>query len=175
MLKKDIKHHSENYMFFDLETKLDRQTNKHVVNYCIVHDFNDTENIFTCIGDFCKWAFVKKPKGYIFVAHYGKCYDFQFIAEWLIDHGVKPHITHNGQKIIQLEVKFDYNIRFIDSISFTLMTLKDFPKTFGLKELAKGYFPHKFNTDDNQDYVGQFPHKMYYGYDKMKKADKRAI
>jgi len=101
MLKKDIKPHSENYMFFDFETKLDRQTNKHVVNYCIVYDFNGTENIFCCIGDFCKWAYVKKHKGYTFVAHYGNVYDFQFIAEWLIDHGIKPHIIHNDQKIIQ--------------------------------------------------------------------------
>ena len=83
-------------MFFDFETKLDRQINKHVVIYCIVHDFNGTENIFACIGDFCKWAFVKKHKGYTFAAHYGKGYDFQFVAECLIDHGVKPHIIHNG-------------------------------------------------------------------------------
>ena len=30
----------------------------------------------------------------------------------------------------------------------------------------------KINTDDNQDYVGQYPHKMYYGYEEMKKADR---
>ena len=58
---------------------------------------------------------------------------------------------------MQLEVQCDYNIRFVDSISFTLIPLKDFSKTFGLKEAAKGYFPHKFNTDENQNYIGLYP------------------
>jgi len=41
---------------------------------------------------------------------------------------------------MQLEVKHDYNIKFIDSISFILISLADFSKTFGLTELTKGYF-----------------------------------
>jgi len=135
-------------MFFDFETKLDRQINKHVVNYCIVHDFNGTKNIFTCIGDFCKWAFVKKHKGYTFIAHYGKGYNFQIHCRMVNRSWSKTIHYTQRQKIIQLEVKFDYKIRFLDNISFTLMPLRDFPKTFGLKELAKGYFPDTFNTDD---------------------------
>ena len=71
-----------------------------------------------------------------------------------------------------MEVKHGYNIRFIDSLSFTLIPLRDFPKTFDLTELAKGYFPHKFNTDENQNYVGAYPDKEYYGYNEMKKSDK---
>ena len=46
------------------------------------------------------------------------------------------------------------------------------PKTFDLTELAKGYFPHKFNTDENQNYVGPYPDEKYYGYDDMKTSDK---
>ena len=173
MLKKDIKPHSEKYVFFDFETKLDPETKKHIVNYCIAQYFNSDEREFSNIDEFCKWVFNKaKHAGYTFIAHYGKGYDFQFIAEWLIAHGVKPNIIHNGQKIMQLEVKHSYNIRFIDSISFTLIPLRDFPKTFGLTELTKGFFPHKFNTDDNQDYVGQYPDKSYYGYEEMKKVDR---
>jgi len=108
-------------------------------------------------------------KEYTFIAHYGKGYDFQFVAEWLIVHSVKPHIIQNAQKIMQLEVQCDYNIRFVDSISFTLIPLRDFPKTFGLTETAKGYFPHKFNIDENQNYIGLYPDKQFYGYDEMKK------
>ena len=33
-------------------------------------------------------------------------------------------------------------------------SLSAFPKTFGLDELKKGYFPHYFNTNKNQNYVG---------------------
>ena len=172
MLKKDIKPHSEKYVFFDFETKLDPKCNKHIVNYCVAQYFNGNEKIFTNIDEFCEWAFNSKHKEYTFIAHYGKGYDFQFIAAWLIAHGVKPHIIHNGQKIIQLEVKHGYNIRFIDSISFTLIPLRKFPNTFGLTELAKGYFPHKFNTDENQNYIGPYPDKMHYGYEEMKKDDR---
>ena len=31
------------------------------------------------------------------------------------------------------------------------MALEEFPKSFGLDELRKGYFPHLFNTKENQD------------------------
>jgi hypothetical protein len=51
-----------------------------------------------------------------------------------------------------------------------LTALREFPKTFSLNELAKGYFPYKFNTDDNQNYIGTYPDKEYYG--EMKKKDK---
>ena len=46
----------------------------------------------------------------------------------------------------------EYKIRFIDSINFVASALASFPKTFGLKELKKGYFPHYFNKPCNQDY-----------------------
>ena len=175
MLQQKIKESSVNYIFYDFETKLDPTTKKHIVNYCVAQYFNGEEKVFTTLDGFCEWAFVTektKHKGYTFIAHYGKGYDFQFVAEWLIAHAVKPNIIYNGQKILQLEVKRDYNMRFIDSISFTLMPLKNFPKTFGLTELAKGYFPHKFNTDENQDYIGCYPDKEFYGYSQMTKKNR---
>ena len=130
--------------------------------------------MFYSLDSFCKWLFSKKHKGYTVIAHYGKGYDFQFIQDWLITHSekIKPHVIYNGQKILQLTVHSDYNIRFIDSISFIPMPLRDFPKTFGLEELSKGYFPHEFNTDENQNYSGSYPDKKYYGYKIMTKKNK---
>ena len=64
------------------------------------------------------------------------------------------------------------SIRFIDSFNFLKMPLKDFPKTFGMNELKKGYFPHYFNKTCNKRYVGSIPSKKHYGYSQMKK-DKR--
>ena len=180
MDKKDIKPPSEKYIFYDFETKL--VNNKHVVNYCVAQYFNEEqankckdtfERTFLTVDDFCTWVFNKNHHNYTLVAHYGKGYDFQFVAEWLIHKGVKPNIISTGQKIMMLEVKSDYNIRFIDSISFTMQPLKTFPKTFGLKELAKGYFPHKFNTDENQNYIGEYPSKEMYGYDELVEKDKK--
>ena len=40
--------------------------------------------------------------------------------------------------------------------------LSAFPKTFLLTELKKGYFPHKFNIPENQEYVGPIPAQDYY-------------
>ena len=42
------------------------------------------------------------------------------------------------------------------------MGLAKFPKTFGLDELRKGYFPHLFNKKENQNYVGPIPCEPYY-------------
>ena len=61
----------------------------------------------------------------------------------------------------------NYKIRFTDSVNFIQSRLADFPKTFGLTEMKKGYFPHFFNVPENQDYVGPIPDIKYYGPDKM--------
>ena len=171
MLQKELKPASDKYIFFDFETCL-VDDNKHEVNFAVAQYYSGEEYVFRSIDEFCKWIFNKKHKGYTALAHYAKAYDIQFVTQWMVAHSVKPKIIHNGQKIIQLELKQDYNIRFIDSISFTLMPLRDFPKTFGLSELTKGFFPFRFNTRDNQDYVGSYPDKEHYGYDEMKKVVK---
>ena len=48
------------------------------------------------------------------------------------------------------------------------MPLKSFPKTFGMSELKKGYFPHYFNEECNKNFVGLIPSKKHYGYNQMK-------
>ena len=60
------------------------------------------------------------------------------------------------------------SIRFIDSLNFLRMPLKSFPKTFGMSELKKGYFPHYFNKECNKNCVGTMPSKRNYGYNQMK-------
>jgi len=50
--------------------------------------------------------------------------------------------------------------------------LRVFPKTFELTELAKGHFPHKFNTPENENYIGKYPEPEYYGYETMKKKER---
>ena len=170
--RKKLNPTSEKYMFYDFETYLDEHK-KHIVNYAVLQDFNGNEWIFNNIDDFCEHVFCKKNKDYTFIAHYAKGYDIQFILNWLVSkRGFKPNIINVGNKVLSLEVKFDYNIRFIDSLSFTLCPLRDFPKTFELNELAKGHFPHKFNTPENQNYVGKYPEPECYGYETMKKKEK---
>ena len=58
-------------------------------------------------------------------------------------------------------------IRLLDSLNFLVMPLAKMPKTFGMIELKKGYFPHFFNIAANQSYMGPIPAPNFYGYDSM--------
>ena len=57
---------------------------------------------------------------------------------------------------------------FKDSLCFLPMPLASFPNTFGITELKKGYFPHAFNTPENQNYVGRIPDVEFYDPEGMK-------
>ena len=48
------------------------------------------------------------------------------------------------------------------------MPLKAFPKTFGEKELKKGFFPHWFNTKENWSYKGKMPDADFFKYNSFK-------
>ena len=82
----------------------------------------------------------------------------------------KPQVILRGTKLIS--IKFN-NIKYIDSYSFIPMALANFPKTFGMTELKKGFFPHKFNTPENQNYKGAIPGKEYYQSDYFSQLKKK--
>ena len=74
----------------------------------------------------------------------------------------------NGAKIMSLIVPH-CKIKMIDSINFLPMALAKLPQMFGFKELKKGYFPHLFNTKENQSVVmNTLPDTSYYSPDSMK-------
>ena len=58
-------------------------------------------------------------------------------------------------------------LKFIDSLFFLPMPLASFPSTFNLTELKKGFFPHLFNTPDDQQYMGRIPDLEFYDPDGM--------
>ena len=153
------------YIFYDLETQ--QNTGTHVVNYVNAQGFNGNEFTFENIESFCEFVFNDGHEGYTFIAHNAKSFDAQFILKYCIDNAIKPFCIYNGTKIMYMAIK-EFNIRFIDSINFVNGALGTFPKTFGLKELEKGYFPHLFNMPGNQTYVGPIPPKYYYDPDHMK-------
>ena len=82
----------------------------------------------------------------------------------------KPQVILRGTKLIS--IKFN-NIKYIDSYSFIPMALANFPKTFGMTELKKGFFPHKFNTPENQNYKGAIPGKVYNQSDYFSQLKKK--
>ena len=67
----------------------------------------------------------------------------------------------------------DFDIKFRDSFSFCPQSLASWPKTFGLTNVAKGTFPHRFNRPQNWNNVVPFPSTLDFGIDSMRQAQKQ--
>ena len=80
-------------------------------------------------------------------------------------------IIFSGSKIMYMNVPSDgLNIRLLDSLNFLPMPLTQLPKSFGLVELEKGFFPHLYNTEKHQnDLLIKLPDMQYYDPDSMSK------
>ena len=63
-----------------------------------------------------------------------------------------------------------YQIRFIDSYLFMVEPLKNLSDTYNIDTL-KGYFPHHFNINENQNYNGKIPSPEHFGVKNMKVKD----
>ena len=105
--------------------------------------------------------------------HNFRGFDGVFIIKQLYDMNLKvSKVLMTGQKILYFECG---QLKFKDSMSFLNMPLENFTKTFGLTELKKGYFPHKFNREENQDYEGDIPELKFYETVCMKTKKKEAV
>ena len=115
------------------------------------------------IRGFGQWLFSSQHKYFKTVCHNITGYDRYFLLEYLIDQSMRPDkIIYNGSKIMYMMVEKDLHIKVIDSLNFLPMKLSKLPKAFGFKELKKGWFPHFFNTRDNQEYLGPYQDSKYY-------------
>ena len=101
------------------------------------------------------------------MAHNFQEYDGYFIQDFLNKNAIKYDVILRGAKILSMTIPM-FNMKFIDSLNFIPMSLSQFPKTFGKTELCKGYFPHLFNKEENQSYVGPIPPVPYYSPNTMK-------
>ena len=163
-------------LFFDFECTQERGI--HEPNLCVVYDEEREVATFrgkNTVRDFCTWLFTPEHDKSIVVAHNFQGYDSYFILNHLNQHAIPYDVIYNGAKCMTLTTKtrekrtlFAIEIKFIDSLNFIPMALARFPKTFGLDELCKGYFPHYFNKDENQEYVGPIPCQDDYGANSMK-------
>jgi len=172
----------DGYIFFDIETYTDNNTNHHpnmIVaakrcstclesnNTCI--NCNNYYTFYT-MNSFCEWIFTHE--NFICIAHNLKGFDGCFVLDWILKNMLPidstPQIIVNGTKLLSINFR---SLKFIDSLSFISTSLETFPKTFGLKEIKKGFFPHSFNKPENFDknnninYVGAWPAKEYYQAD----------
>ena len=164
---------AKKYIFFDFESTQD--TGVHIPNY--VHatwecsdcmDMLDAQNCERCgpigsrhvtfegpntVHEFSQWLFSPENHESTAIAHNAKAYDSYFLLNHLVSIGITPQVILNGGKIISLKT-LDPKIEVKDSLNFFQMSLSKLPKTFGLAELKKGYFPHFFNKFQNAAYVG---------------------
>ena len=162
-------------LFFDFEATQEHGT--HCPNLCVVHDEEREVALFQgedTVKNFCEWLLTPEHKGCIVVAHNFQGYDGYFITKFLIDNAIHYDIIYRGAKSLSMTIPV-FNIKFIDSINFIPMSLAKFPKTFGQDELCKGYFPHRFNKEENQHYIGPIPCQNDYGVNFMKPGEREAF
>lgn len=117
---------------------------------------------------FCQWLFSAENYGATVLCHNFKGYDSYPILKYLHENAILPKVITTGSKYMSIEVPV-CKIRLIDSLNFIPMPLADMPKAFGETELAKGYFPHLFNRQENQSAIlSHLPDVNYYNPDGMK-------
>ena len=162
-------------LFFDFEAT--QEHGIHRPNLCVVYDEEKEVALFQgedTLKEFCQWLLTPEHKGCIVVAHNFQGYDGYFITKFLNENAIHYEIIYRGAKCLSMTIPM-LNIKFIDSLNFIPMGLAKFPKTFAQPELCKGYFPHLFNKDENQNYVGPIPCQNDYGVNFMKPAEREAF
>ena len=106
------------------------------------------------VKEFCAWLFSKQHANVTVIAHNARAYDAYFIYSYLLTQSITPEIIFRGSKIMYCKVGRGLNIKILDSLSFLNMPLDKLPKSYGLKEMKKGYFPHLYNTQEMNDLEG---------------------
>ena len=119
--------------------------------------------------DFCDWLIDERNKNSTVIAHNSRAYDAYFIYDYLMKKGNAPDpAIFTGSKIMYMKVGKGLNTRLLDSLNFLPMPLAKLPKSFGLQEKKKGFFPHLYNTPDHEnDILPSLPEAKYYDPDSM--------
>ena len=160
-------------VFFDIEARQD--TGTHVANLLIAEK-EDCEVPVVFRGEDCVKKFIlwldelSQDRLVNVIAHNLKGCDGYFIVdEYHKQHRIVRQLR-NGAKLLSINVN---RVCYTDSLSFFQMPLSNFTDTFGLTELKKGWFPHLFNTTDNENYVGPIPDKKYFVPESMSEKNSK--
>ena len=121
----------------------------------VLHDLDDLVNVPNS----------DEERKFIVVFHNLKGFEGMFILHELYQQQreVVDQLTV-GAKVLSFR---SGSFKFIDSLCFLPLPLAAFPTTFNRTELKKGFFPHLFNTPDNQQYVGRIPDLEFFHPDGM--------
>ena len=168
-------------VYYDYEALTDAEGNQTTILLCAETDDDDETKTFyglDCTSPFFDWLEELAvdqdgdDRPVIALFHNLKGYDGMFLLQYCYAHHreVTNQITV-GTKILSFQSD---RLTFKDSLCFLPFSLASFPTTFGIEELCKGFFPHKFNTAETQDYEGPMPPRDTYDPDGMsvkKKAE----
>ena len=151
-----------------IRLKIDEELT-HDYDKCFVERLSFTG--YDCVDSFCKWLLHERNKGAIIMAHNAAGYDSKFIHTWMIQNKGKrlDKVIRQGSRITYMYCK-KFEQHFIDSYNFFMSPLKKLSETYVIDTL-KGYFPHHFNTVENQDYIGKLPCPKMFGADRMMPKD----
>ena len=175
---------ADHLIFTDIECLLD---NTHTfVPILICYTIGRDEHVFHHWGTNCIQQFLeaihqwgedeKKEKGgatpeYTVFFHNLKGFDGVLTLNTLYNLNLKvTGQMGTGTKVLHFKHK---NLTFKDSLNFLNMPLANFPKTFGLEEMKKGFFPHKFSKLENLQYEGPIPNLQYFEPQHMSKVKKK--
>lgn len=156
------------FVYADYEATTDAEGIQNPILICAEEDEDETLSFY---GANCTEEFMNHlddltvdehgdERKVICIFHNFKGYDGMFILKHLYDtHRTVENQICIGTKVLSLSTG---DITFKDSLCFLAFPLLQFPSTFGIEELTKGFFPHKFNTEANQDYEGPMPPQEDY-------------
>ncbi|KAK3932712.1 putative DNA polymerase [Frankliniella fusca] len=118
------------------------------------------------MGQFFDYLQSFGPKTKILLAaHNSRSFDGVFVTQEAVKRKLKCEVTLQGAKILCMEIG---NWKFIDSLMFLPMPLSAMPKSFGLTELKKGYWPFMANKPEYYTYEGPLLDKHFYCVSTMK-------
>ena len=135
-------------------------------NHCIsnfLHEFDDLAEVPES----------DKRREIIVVFHNLKGFDAMFIIHQLYEE--QQQVTNQltvGAKVLSFT---SGTVKFIDSLSFLPMPLASFSSTFNISEVKKGFFPHLFNLEHHQNYVGRIPDLEFYDPDSLTTEKKEQL
>lgn len=165
---------SEQIVFYDFESMLVGGLHE-VVGVVAMTYSGDEKHRFKSVPEFMDWVLSGDYRGWTFIAHNAGRYDLHFIKAYMLDKKLESNDIVCSRTIFQSVLKKE-DVKFMDSVKFIPMALRKFPETFGIEELAKGYFPYTFLTPDTLRYLGPMPDVKYFCFDNLSvKLKKEAL
>lgn len=165
--------------YFDYECYMSEDGIHKVYGIAMADEESELVKWFDSTSEFRRFFLsdINKKVQTIYVSHNGSRYDMHFIKKNLLEEGVavKTKDIVNGHTIVCMMLP-RYNVKFIDSVKFIPLALRQFPKTFGFDDVEKGYFPYTFFSDKTLTYKGPMPGVEHFGFGNMKgKENEQAL